>query len=112
MEYLSILNLLALLFIGYKVEKLHKLLAERKSDWGNESGRTAQTRVFNEEQVVDDELYQKAREAVIKARKASTSYLQRKFGIGYSRAAHLIDRLEEEGVIGPADSHNQREVLE
>ena len=112
MEYLPILSLFALVFIGYRIEKLHKLLAEWKSDWGNANGIAAQTWVLNEEPVVDDELYQKAREAVIKARKASTSYLQRKLGIGYSRAAHLLDMLEDEGVIGPADSHNQREVLE
>jgi DNA segregation ATPase FtsK/SpoIIIE-like protein len=79
------------------------LLTELKSDWGSASGRTAQTWVLNEEQVVDDQLYQKAKEAVIKARKASTSYLQRKFGIGYSRAAHLLDRLEEEDVVGPGE---------
>jgi S-DNA-T family DNA segregation ATPase FtsK/SpoIIIE len=60
----------------------------------------------------EDELYQKARELVIEARKASTSFLQRKLGIGYSRASHLLDRLEEEGVIGPAEGSKPREVLE
>ena len=52
-----------------------------------------------------DELFEAAKKAVIKARKASTSFLQRKFGIGYSRAAHLLDRLEEEGVIGPGEGY-------
>ncbi len=59
----------------------------------------------------DDELYEEARETVIKAGKASTSYLQRKLRIGYSRAARLIDMLEERGVIGPADGSKPREVL-
>jgi len=49
----------------------------------------------------DDELYVEAHKAVIKGDKASTSYLQRKLGIGYSRAAQLMDTLETKGIIGP-----------
>jgi len=60
----------------------------------------------------DDELYEDAKEVVIEAGKASTSYLQRKLRIGYSRAARLIDLLEERGVIGPADGASPREILE
>ena len=112
MEYLPILSLFALVFIGYRIEKLHKLLAEWKSDWDEANGITAQRREIIEEQDEEDELYQKAKEVVIKARKASTSFLQRKLGIGYSRAAHLLDRLEEEGVIGPGEGSKPREVLE
>jgi S-DNA-T family DNA segregation ATPase FtsK/SpoIIIE len=61
---------------------------------------------------VDDEVYQAARQAVIEAGKASTSYLQRKLRIGYARAARIIDLLEERGVIGPGDGAKPREVLE
>ncbi len=60
----------------------------------------------------EDELYDDARQVVIAAGKASTSYLQRKLRIGYSRAARLIDILEERGVIGPAEGSRPREVLE
>jgi S-DNA-T family DNA segregation ATPase FtsK/SpoIIIE len=60
----------------------------------------------------DDELYEDARELVIEAKKASTSYLQRKLKIGYSRAARLMDILEERGVIGPSDGSKPRAVLE
>ena len=49
----------------------------------------------------EDPLYEKAYQLVVEAQKASTSYLQRKLSIGYSRAARLIDLLEERGVIGP-----------
>ncbi|MES2986001.1 MAG: DNA translocase FtsK 4TM domain-containing protein [Patescibacteria group bacterium] len=59
----------------------------------------------------DDDLYEEAKQAVIDAKKASTSYLQRKFRIGYSRAARLMDILESKGVIGPSDGARPREVL-
>lgn len=60
----------------------------------------------------DDELYEEAREEVMKADKASTSYLQRKLRIGYARAARLMDMLEERGVIGPGEGSKPREVLD
>lgn len=60
----------------------------------------------------DDDLYEEAREIVIDSQKASTSFLQRKLKIGYSRAARLMDILEERGVVGPADGSKPREVLE
>lgn len=59
----------------------------------------------------DDELYESAKEEVIKAGKASTSYIQRKLRVGYARAARLIDMLEERGVIGPGDGAKPREVI-
>jgi S-DNA-T family DNA segregation ATPase FtsK/SpoIIIE len=59
----------------------------------------------------DDDLYDDARAAVLEAGKASTSYLQRKLRIGYSRAARLMDILEERGVIGSADGSKPREIL-
>ncbi|MBY0537815.1 hypothetical protein K2P47_00265 [Patescibacteria group bacterium] len=58
----------------------------------------------------DDELYEDAKEAVLEAGKASTSYIQRKLRVGYSRAARLMDMLEEKGVIGPANGAEPREV--
>jgi S-DNA-T family DNA segregation ATPase FtsK/SpoIIIE len=60
----------------------------------------------------DDELYEDARQCVIEAGKASTSYLQRKLKLGYARAARLMDLLEERGVIGPGEGAKPREVLE
>lgn len=59
----------------------------------------------------EDELYGEAQQAVIEAGKASTSYLQRKLKVGYSRAARLIDLLEERGVIGPGNGAKPREIL-
>jgi len=59
----------------------------------------------------EDDLYEEAKQAVIEANKASTSYLQRKLRVGYSRAARLIDILEERGVIGPGEGSKPREIL-
>lgn len=59
----------------------------------------------------EDDLYEEAKETVLDAQKASTSYLQRKLGIGYSRAAKLIDMLEERGVVGPQNGSKPREIL-
>lgn len=60
----------------------------------------------------DDDLYEDARQTVIESSKASTSFLQRKLGIGYARAARLIDILEERGVVGAGNGAKPREVLE
>jgi S-DNA-T family DNA segregation ATPase FtsK/SpoIIIE len=59
----------------------------------------------------EDDLYEEAKQAVIEANKASTSYLQRKLRVGYARAARLIDILEERGVIGPGEGAKPREIL-
>jgi S-DNA-T family DNA segregation ATPase FtsK/SpoIIIE len=60
----------------------------------------------------DDELYEEAVEMVRRLNRASVSLLQRRLRIGYTRAARLIDLMEEEGIIGPAtDNSKPREVL-
>ena len=59
----------------------------------------------------DDDLYRQAVEIVRNDKKASTSYIQRRLRIGYNRAASIIDRMEEEGVVSAADHVGRREVL-
>jgi len=58
-----------------------------------------------------DELYEEARHLVVESGKASTSLLQRRFRLGYARAARLIDMLEERGVVGPGEGAKPREIL-
>ncbi len=58
----------------------------------------------------NDEEYEQCREFVIQTQKASTSLLQRRFKIGYNKAARIIDQLEENGIIGPQNGSKPREV--
>ncbi len=59
----------------------------------------------------EDPLYEEAKDTVVKAGKASASYLQRRLKIGYARAARLLDILEERGVIGPGEGAKPREIF-
>jgi S-DNA-T family DNA segregation ATPase FtsK/SpoIIIE len=59
----------------------------------------------------EDELYEEAMEIVIRAKQASTSLLQRRLKVGYSRAARLLDDMELRGVVGPADGNKPRKIL-
>jgi DNA segregation ATPase FtsK/SpoIIIE, S-DNA-T family len=58
-----------------------------------------------------DELFEDAVRLVLEFGKASTSLLQRRLRIGYGRAAHLIDMMERDGIVGPADGSKPREIL-
>ncbi len=58
-----------------------------------------------------DELFDRAVEIVRRDKKASTSYLQRRLQVGYNRAASLVERMEKEGIISPANHAGKREIL-
>ncbi len=60
----------------------------------------------------DDPLFEEVKSIVLETKKASASFLQRRLRIGYSRAARLIDMLENKGLVGPADGAKPREVYE
>jgi S-DNA-T family DNA segregation ATPase FtsK/SpoIIIE len=59
----------------------------------------------------EKDLYQQAVEVVLRDRKASTSYIQRRLQIGYNRAASLMERMEQEGVVGQPNHAGKREIL-
>ncbi len=59
----------------------------------------------------EDALYDQAVAIVIKDRKCSTSYIQRKLAIGYNKAARLVEQMEEEGLVSPANHVGKREIL-
>ena len=60
---------------------------------------------------LDDALYDQAVAIVAKDRKCSTSYIQRKLGIGYNKAAKLVEQMEDQGVVTPANHVGKREIL-
>ena len=59
----------------------------------------------------DEPIFKDAVRVVVEARKASTSLLQRRLRIGYGKAARIIESMEEQGIVGPADGSRPREVL-
>ncbi len=93
------------------VECINKFLGRQLTQEEIDNEDPVDNSLFNSN-TDDDELYEDAKKAVIEAGRASTSYIQRKLRIGYSRAARLIDMLEEKGVIGPANGASPREILE
>jgi S-DNA-T family DNA segregation ATPase FtsK/SpoIIIE len=58
-----------------------------------------------------NDLFQQAVQIVTRDRKASTSYIQRRLQIGYNRAASIMERMEEEGIVGAANHAGKREIL-
>ena len=71
--------------------------------------RPVRTEKFRE--LPDDELFNDAVEVVVRAKKASSSLLQRRLRVGYARAARLLDLLEDRGVVGPGEGSKPRDVL-
>lgn len=89
-------------------ESVRKLLERQNSQYTDimlqlRSGNVVSTDV--------EDQYEEAKEAILEIGKASTSYLQRVLKIGYARAAHLMDMLEERGVVGPVEGSLPREVI-
>ena len=63
---------------------------------------------FGEE---DSELYEQAVKVVLRDKKCSTSYIQRRLQVGYNKAASLVERMEKEGLVGQANNAGKREIL-
>jgi S-DNA-T family DNA segregation ATPase FtsK/SpoIIIE len=89
-------------------EYLHDITEETGDD-DDGSGDPTEKSIARLEK--SDDPYEQAIAVVMRDKKASTSYVQRRLGIGYNRAASLIERMEKEGLIGPANHAGKREVL-
>jgi len=76
-------------------------------DYGGGGGGPAGTSNLSD----SEDPYDQAVAIVLRDGKASTSYVQRRLGIGYNRAASLVERMEKEGIIGPANHAGKREIL-
>ena len=70
-----------------------------------------ETNEKNKDNSETDELYKEALEIIKKERKASTSFLQRKLQIGYNRAARIVEKMEEDGIISESNNAGKRHVL-
>ncbi len=88
-----------------QAEYVESFLEAPKDDKGRDLDDTAEGAEGN------DELYEDGVRLVLEFGKASTSLLQRRLRIGYGRAAHLIDMMERDGIVGPADGSRPREIL-
>jgi S-DNA-T family DNA segregation ATPase FtsK/SpoIIIE len=86
-------------------EYLHAVTIDEDDDDGAGIGG------LSGEDADSSDLYDRAVAIVLRDRKASTSYIQRRLSIGYNRAASLIERMEQEGVISRANHAGKREIL-
>ncbi|OIP76799.1 MAG: hypothetical protein AUK16_03030 [Parcubacteria group bacterium CG2_30_44_11] len=94
-------------FLKHQTHTLDSIDFDAKAENGGEGSIYGSELDGNDE----DELYDEAKQIVTAAGKASTSFLQRRLRIGYSRAARLIDLLEEREVVGHADGAKPREII-
>ena len=78
--------------------ELPSALEKKKNGGGNGSGDR-------------DELFDDAARIIVRHQQGSVSLLQRRLSVGYSRAARLVDQLEDAGIVGPFDGSKAREVL-
>jgi S-DNA-T family DNA segregation ATPase FtsK/SpoIIIE len=92
-------------------EELLKPPKEKDENGGNGSASGGSGNSADNGDDVDDDLYQDAVRVVCEMGRASTSTLQRRLRVGYGRAARLIDLMEKDGIVGPADGSKAREVL-
>lgn len=84
---------------------------EQPAEYDENMVVTDQEMAVEEEQEDEDELFPEALKFVVAEQKASTSLIQRRFRIGYNRAARIIDDLEQRGYVGPANGSKPREVF-
>ena len=94
------------------MKEITKYLRETgKPEYVEEVTKSIQVQELNNETDTDDDLYNEAVEFVVETRRASISSIQRKFRIGYNRAARLIETMEENGIVTPMNSNGSREVI-
>jgi len=93
------------------VRVVNFLAKQAKPEFNTQIIRPAAQKEEQGEEQEMDEMFFEAAEVIISTGQASASYLQRKLSVGFARAGRLIDQLQEKGVISPANSKNQREIL-
>ena len=85
---------------------------EEEDDEGEEDSAVFDATDMGSDSDDADDLFAKAVKIVQRDKKCSTSYIQRRLSIGYNRAASLVERMEQEGLVGPANHVGKREILD
>jgi S-DNA-T family DNA segregation ATPase FtsK/SpoIIIE len=96
---------------GEEIERVVTFLKSQGRPVVADDSALEQVRISDAAEDSDDELVEEAMRIVVLHQQASTSMLQRRLKVGYSRAARLLDILEERGVVGPSEGAKGREVL-
>ena len=97
--------------VDYTISQQEAMYDENFSNLDNEKVNSAVSPSQGEKEEYDDPLYNEVVEFVVTTGKASASLLQRKFKVGYNRAARIMDLLEERGIVGPQKGSKPRDVL-
>lgn len=94
-------------------EDLDEVFGDEDNSTGSESDFSDDVDFANpdDDPSEQDELYDEAKKVVIESGRAATTYLQRRLSVGYGRAAKLLDMLEEQGIVGPAEGRNKGRVV-
>lgn len=97
-------------------EEIEKVVEFLKSQRDPEYDNTIISTIENESDAPNDiddvdELFEEAKEIILKERRTSISYLQRRLQIGYNRAANIIEQMERVGILSPPNAKGQREIL-
>jgi len=91
---------------------LEAITAEDGGDsGGSDGGAVFDKSAMGAEDAGGNDLYDQAIKVVMRDKKCSTSYIQRRLGIGYNKAASLVERMEKEGLVGPSNNAGKREIL-
>lgn len=86
---------------------VHFVIEQQKAQYQEEMIPTEEETILEE----TDDLYDEAVQLVVNMQTASVSMLQRRFRIGYSRAARIVDQMEQRGIVGPPEGSKPRQVL-
>ena len=92
----------------YSEEILEHIEQQAEQVGNNKGGGSSGTNDLGDD---EDELIEEAIEVIMDCRQASTSMLQRRLKLGYSRAARIIDQIEDRGIIGPSEGSKPRQIL-
>ncbi|MGO3114275.1 DNA translocase FtsK [Enterococcus pseudoavium] len=95
----------------HEVERVVEFVSDQQEAHYEEKMMPTEETTSSPSETPQDELYEEAKALVVEMQTASISLLQRRFRIGYNRAARIVDELEERGVIGPSTGSKPREVL-